>query len=502
MKRLFEENQQRSWQMSSRLTAQLERWRFKLVEDLEKIDALEQGQPFYSRLIAFLFELENEAEALVASEKSRARAIADLLTARSSEAADSNAQSQLSVAASPSLEDILQVAKRQKAYIVEYFIQKDETQEVSLCTWVISPAGEIHAERISLGTSVSQLVEAMRTCTIAEGNERHASDESALSNRRFWAVQLYSLLIEPIHQWLPTPSTDTPIIIIPHDSLFLLPFSALQDRTGCFLCEKYMLSTLPAIQIMQWLRPFNPSDNDSAVVVGNPAMARAAEAFDSPFVLGSLEAAEIEAQAVAALLRTTAITGAQATKPEVVRRMSSASIIHLATHGLLNEIELLGMPGAIALAPCADESGFLTSDEIFKLTLNANLIVLSACRTGQGRLTGDGVLGLSRSLLTAGANCLIVSLWEVSDLSTTFLMIKFYQVLVSGRSPAAALSQAQRWLVSISKKELETWMMDTMTKLSPTLRLSLSRLLSAQSDTESVYQNPYHLAAFQVIGRV
>ena len=506
MKRLFEENQQRSWQMSSRLTSQLERWRFKLIEDLEKIDALEQGQPFYSGLIAFLFELENEAEALVASEKSRARAIADLLTARSSEAADSNTQSQLSVAASPSLEDILQVARRQRACIVEYFIQKDGTQEVSLCVWVISPAGEIHAERILLEVSVSRLVELMRSSVTTGSSDLHSLGEDASTSSSACAAQLYSLLIEPIHHWLPTRA-NTPIIFIPHASLFLLSFGALPDSSGCCLCEKYTVSILPAIQVMQWLRPFELLDRDSsgsssAVVVGDPAMTSAFQTLERKFDLSPLSAAKIESQAVATLLKTEAITGAQATKSEVVKRMSSASIIHLATHSLLDEAELLESPGAIAFASSDSFlNSFLTTDEILELSFKANLVVLSACQTGQGRITGDGVIGLSRSLLAAGAACLVVSLWKVDDVATTFLMIRFYQMLLNKCSPATALSAAQLWLANITKRELEGWMRESSISLPPTLKLPLHRYLNTHDHSEAVYKNPRYWAAFQVIGR-
>jgi CHAT domain-containing protein len=82
--------------------------------------------------------------------------------------------------------------------------------------------------------------------------------------------------------------------------------------------------------------------------------------------------------------------------------MQKAKIIHLATHGLLDDFKGQGVPGAIALAPSGNDKGLLTSSEIFDLKLNAELVVLSACDTGRGTITGDGVIGLSRSLITAG----------------------------------------------------------------------------------------------------
>ena len=105
--------------------------------------------------------------------------------------------------------------------------------------------------------------------------------------------------------------------------------------------------------------------------------------------------------------------------------MPQARIIHIATHGILNDIKQLGVPGAIALAPSGNDNGFLTSTEIVDLQLNAELVVLSACKTGRGDITGDGVIGLSRSLLSAGAASAIVSLWHVPDDTTKLLICRF-----------------------------------------------------------------------------
>ena len=109
--------------------------------------------------------------------------------------------------------------------------------------------------------------------------------------------------------------------------------------------------------------------------------------------------------------------------------MQTAGIIHLATHGLLDSFKG-DTPGAIALAPNGTgdrNDGLLTSGEIFDLKLTADLVVLSACDTGRGDITGDGMIGLSRSLFVAGVPSVIVSLWKVPDESTAFLMTEFYK---------------------------------------------------------------------------
>lgn len=101
------------------------------------------------------------------------------------------------------------------------------------------------------------------------------------------------------------------------------------------------------------------------------------------------------------------------------------------------------IPGAIALAPTSTEDGLLTAKEIFEdLTLQAELVVLSACDTGLGTVTGDGVSGLSRAFIAAGVPSVVVSLWSIPDAPTTELMIEFYQQIQQGQDKAQALRQA------------------------------------------------------------
>ena len=102
----------------------------------------------------------------------------------------------------------------------------------------------------------------------------------------------------------------------------------------------------------------------------------------------------------------------------------------------------MGVPGAIALASFSNDNGLLTSSEILDMKLNAELVVLSACDTGRGTITGDGVIGLSRSLITAGVPSIVVSLWAVPDAPTASLMREFYQNLRQDVDKAQALRRA------------------------------------------------------------
>ncbi|PSR53571.1 hypothetical protein AHMF7605_08540 [Adhaeribacter arboris] len=132
--------------------------------------------------------------------------------------------------------------------------------------------------------------------------------------------------------------------------------------------------------------------------------------------------------------------------------VSGYNYIHLATHGFVNEKfpELSGL--LFSQENVNQEDGSLYTGEIYNLRLKAELVTLSACETGLGKLAyGEGVIGLTRALLYAGAKNVIVSLWKVNDASTADLMKYFYKELLSGKSKTIALQIAKRKLVRQKK---------------------------------------------------
>ncbi|WP_208352053.1 CHAT domain-containing tetratricopeptide repeat protein [Aetokthonos hydrillicola] len=268
--------------------------------------------------------------------------------------------------------------------------------------------------------------------------------------------QLNKILIEPIADSLPKNERDR-VIFIPQGSLFFVPFPALQDANRNYLIQKHTIQTAPSIQVLDLTRQqrqklsIAPQNKPKEVlVVGNPTMPKV-----SPFPgktaeqLKPLPHSEEEAKQVAQMFKTNAIAGDRATKSAILPLFPKARIIHLATHALLDDITGGTIPGAIALAPeplnkGEDErtNGLLRSSEIFNLQLNnTELVVLSACDTGRGKITGDGVIGLSRSFISAGVPSVIVSLWSIPDDSTALLMTEFYK-LQQGNDKASALRQA------------------------------------------------------------
>lgn len=433
------------------------------LSDADQVSLFETQAATYRVLQQVLIDLDRSSDALEISERGRSRAFVELVAQRLSAEAASRLQTP-----PPTMAQIRQIAREQEATLVQYSI----LENARLAVWVIQPDGEIQFRETRLtetDLSLQDIAEQTRVAAaLGRGNSSDPAFTALVRETRSAAQEtravqpdtgqttprrlsrklqtLHQLLIEPIADLLPTDPDDQ-VVIIPSGPLFLVPFAALQRADGTYLIEHHTLRTAPAIQILdlthtrQLQRRDRPTPTpDQALIIGNPSMPSLGE---PPEPLGALPYAEQEAQAIATLLNTQALVGARATEPAVTQLMSNARLIHLATHGLLDDLAGLGVPGALALTPTRTTDGFLTANEILSLSLNqADLVVLSACDTGRGRITGDGVIGLSRSFLSAGAPSVVVSLWAVPDDATAALMTEFYQRLQHGVNKAQALRQA------------------------------------------------------------
>jgi CHAT domain-containing protein len=155
--------------------------------------------------------------------------------------------------------------------------------------------------------------------------------------------------------------------------------------------------------------------------------------------------AESEVRGIAGLFQHPSVfTGREATERCFKENAPNYKIIHLATHHLTSDRQ--PMYSKIVLSQKADggEDGFLQTYEIYNLQLNADLVVLSGCSTGLGKLSrGEGLIGMSRAFLYAGAPSLVVSLWPVDDESTAVLMKSFYAHLKQGMDKSKALQRAK-----------------------------------------------------------
>ncbi|MEC4817571.1 MAG: CHAT domain-containing protein [Scytonema sp. PMC 1069.18] len=427
-----------------------------------KTSSENQGQN-YQKILKSLINQNQTEKALEIAEGSLNRNFVHLLTQKIPDTQPVNL---------PTIEQIKQVAKTQKATLVHYSLLTEEAtvegkrqpQESELLIWVIQPTGEISMRRVDLQAkgerqhfSFLNLIRRSRHRLGArsEGVKEIKVEASPVKNSLESDLkELHQVLIQPVVELLPQKSEER-VIFIPQGELFTVPFAALQDANGKYLIEKHTISTAPSIQVLDLLyqrknqgrgsQPFTLTNmiGDELLIVGNSSAPKVPlRTGEEACELSPLPGTEKEAKAIAAIFKTQPLIGDAATETVIVKKMPQAKIIHLATNVVSINCQKQASPDVIALASSTTDDGWLSTEEIQSLNLKADLVVLSSCDTALGKITGDGVIGLSRAFFSAGANSVIGSLWDVSDTSTVTLMTKFYSNLSKKPDKAGALRQA------------------------------------------------------------
>jgi CHAT domain-containing protein len=247
-------------------------------------------------------------------------------------------------------------------------------------------------------------------------------------------------------------SADGPLALIPFEALRVRDAQGDEAEKRAYLVERYAVRYTPSASALAL--EHGGRSNGAIVAVGNPrfAAAGADASADTPVPLPST-ALELETLARLARSGTYAqLEGERASAARVLAlpALADASILHFATHGDVNEAE--PERSGLWLAPdsgSASPSRIEVAD-VLRLRLAADLVTLSACQTGLGRVErGEGVIGLQRAFLAAGARSALVSLWSVNDRSTATLMDAFYRRALEGREDrATALARAKRAMLA------------------------------------------------------
>jgi CHAT domain-containing protein len=242
--------------------------------------------------------------------------------------------------------------------------------------------------------------------------------------------KLYKRLISPLQDRLKTPN----LIIIKYGVLNYVPFAALKNNDE-FLIDQFKINYLPTAALFTQMNQ-KLSAEHSLLALGNPNIGN--KNYDLPF-------AEEEVKELGKILKPSKILVKEnASKENLLKFGNEYKYIHIASHGKFNEQQPLESGLMLAGNSVDDPKDRLTAKELYSLKLNADLITLSACETGLGKVSnGDDVLGLVRGFMFAGAKNIVSTLWSIDDEATKKLMVSFYQKLNSGNSPAEALRSAQ-----------------------------------------------------------
>jgi CHAT domain-containing protein len=314
----------------------------------------------------------------------------------------------------------------------------------------------------------------------------------------------FGLFVEPIVPW--TNEGDI-IWLVPHDVLHYLPLHALKIEGGQrHLLERNPVCYTPSASVMKYCQAKRKGRRDRALIFA-----------DSRSDLPLLHTRE-QASTIRSLFdpSTEVFVGSAATKSLLQQRLSDAKdeidVLHLACHGYFHPFQALRSGVMLApesngdtqlVAPAVsselaieDSPWNLTAEEIFGLEMRVDLVTLSACQTGvNDRRPGDELIGLTRALIYAGTPSVVVSLWSVEDLSTSFLMRRFYEALREGKNKAESLQQAQLYIRTLTTEDAivlcqqtrerftqseETWGVDLIDEDIARLRFLASDFTGAQ----------------------
>ncbi|XP_031553143.1 tetratricopeptide repeat protein 28-like [Actinia tenebrosa] len=309
------------------------------------------------------------------------------------------------------------------------------------------------------GSSLPQAGEANRTET--NENEEKGSDLRCIYDEEEFDVnpleELFDIFVAPLRDHLK----QSEVVIIPEGPLYAVPFAALRDsKTGLYLSEMMPIRIAPSLTTLKALQESSVDHHckSGALIVGSPDVGQVMfRGKEKGFP--NLRFAKQEAEEISELLGVKALTGSQATKEVIKQRLrEGVAVIHFATHGSEN--------GEIILAPSVSteetnipeqDDYILTMSEAQESGINAQLVVLSCCHSGRGEIKSEGVIGMSRAFLAAGARAVVASLWAIDDEATKDFMLKFYWHLKKGERASESLQQAMNDMRKGTYNEPKYW---------------------------------------------
>ena len=262
-----------------------------------------------------------------------------------------------------------------------------------------------------------------------KSSSKHTQVSKILSDHKM-LQDIFRLIIDQLKDLID----GNKLIIVPDGPLFFAPFSSLIDEHGCYLSESHSIQITPSLQTLRAsiIKAQDPYLG-FALFVGNPT--------------SDLPMAAEEVNYAANLFQATPILGRNARKQVLLELFDKASIIHIAAHGEPNSGEIFLAPNrsldSSISSPPSPESFLLTQQEVMNISVKARLVVLCCCHTGQGKISSEGVIGITRAFLSAGARSVLSTLWPINDTATKEFMQKFYEELCEETSVCEALRRTK-----------------------------------------------------------
>ncbi|KAL9981281.1 hypothetical protein ACROYT_G009962 [Oculina patagonica] len=414
----------------------------------------------YTGLWRVMLKQGKAVEALLAAEKGRAQAVSDLMLSQF------GIRKSQSVSQEEDEEQYLQLIRSIQSSTV---FQALGSAKIHL--WVLSKEGPVRVKAKEIGEAQSVLNDATaffqsliknairqirfcyevrcenRSLDALRENRQKADDNSDGENSQPFDLQeislstLYNILFQPIADLVQGDE----LIIVPHGPLWLAPYAALMDADSKYLCELFRIRLIPSLTSLELIAecPDDYHSRSGALLVGDPWVEEVTNSKGEKF-LDPLPFARKEVEMIGKILNVTPLIGKKATKREVLKGLSSVALVHIAAHGRMETGEIALTPDSkqASRIPTKEEDYILNMSDVLSVKVRARLVVLSCCHSGRGEIKAEGVVGIARAFMGAGARSVLVSLWAIDDEATLGFMKSFYHHLVEGRSASVSLNKA------------------------------------------------------------
>ncbi len=439
----------------------IEEIRSSMEQDEFKANYLARERYAYEDVISLFGKLDEmnpgddyDRKAFELAEKCKARALLDLLSEQDIEGSEENFRKSTETVL---MKDFQNSCLDSNTCLIEY-----STGDSCSWAWLITIDNELLV-KLPPHDTIREQVELLRFALQQPGNDN--IDYFIQSGCR-----LFEMLIHPLAEQLRAFEN---LVIVPDGILNYLPFEVLLTYTDPnqagisysdlpYMALKHSISYAQSASVLYYLSEADKISKSGQlfdtdlVAFGDPYYGKTEESeYPATNGLTRLKYSSEEVEGIVSLFpegRSKVFIRNNATEENFKNDniLSRCRYLHLATHGILNDNnpEL----NSIVLAQDEDpvEDGLLQTSEIFNLKTNADLVVLSACQTGMGKIVrGEGVVGLTRAFMYSGAPSVIVSLWSVSDASTADLMKEYYRnMVVDDYAKSIALRKAKISLIS------------------------------------------------------
>ena len=448
---------------------------WNVLEDWMKISIRHFFGIAYAALSATLLRLDKTEEALLAAEKGRAQALADLLETQYGFEANHHGQDSAEDSQQETASELFTYAPANTVFLTV-------SQNV-ISVWLLQDGKQVHFRQSNLAEYNSENLSLFREEIYKEVHAKRrvrCEDRSldALRNKDGLKVRklpdlsllgfqenlrddaktiprmsaplhgkhlsvLYDAIVTPVISHL----RGNELVVVPDGELFLVPFGALQDTESRFLCESFSIRVIPSLTCLKMIldAPTDHHCKRGALVVGDPWVKEVVT--DEGRKLHQLPSARKEAKMIAAIVKTSPLIGSDATKEAVLSRLNNVALIHLAAHGDSKAGEIALAPNLSRKSRIPTRKDFsLTMPDVLRVGLRARLVVLSCCHSGQGEVYDEGVVGIARAFLGAGARSVLAALWAIDDDATLEFMRMFYKLLALGMKASQALKDATNYM--------------------------------------------------------